>query len=289
MTTTPHHLLTPRDIEILTALDHSPLTVEQLLKWSTVFEQRFQTTQRVRGRLQLLREAGWVQSWPYASTTRGAVPDYYKLTLAGYRLLYGADARQSTKRQFAEVRLAHQHHTRSLADFLVHTVVAASNLSVRITDYCRENTLRLEVGTESLYPDAAFQLIPPTGPAFGFLVERDNGTERIRSPADIDSWHRKIRLYDQYQDLARGRFRVLVLTNSADRLLHILAAAVQLIRNPQRTLFYGVRLQDYLAAADPLCAPCFTHQRGGTVSMLPPTATAARPLPTQLAQPVRQC
>src|SRR5437588_11574848 len=146
MTTSPRRVLTPRDRDVLTALDHSPLTVEQLLKWSLTFPVPFATAQRVRGRLQALREAGCVQNWSYATTSRGTPSDYYKLTLLGFRLLHGEDALQLTRRQFAEIGLAHQNHTRSLADFLVHTVVAAHHRTVRIRDFCRENTLRLEVG-----------------------------------------------------------------------------------------------------------------------------------------------
>ncbi len=289
MTTTPRRLLTPRDLEILTALDHCPLTVEQLLKLSATFAQPFASPQRVRGRLQGLRQAGWVQSWRYATTNRGAATDYYKMTLTGYRLLHGAEAQPSTKRQLAEVRLAHQHHTRSLADFVIHTIVAAHSRGVRMADYCRENSLRLTVGTESLYPDAAFQLVPPQGRSYGFIVERDNGTERIRSPADIDSWHRKIRLYDQYQDLCQGRFRVLIVANSRERLLNILAAAANLVRNPQRSLFYGVRLDEYLAEPDAVTKSCFLHQRGGTISLLPPEPPSPAATSSPLAATERLC
>ena len=48
---------------------------------------------------------------------------------------------------------------------------------------------------------------------FNNFVELDNGTERIQSDKDTDSWQRKVRLYEQFQDQTQPhRFRVLVLT-----------------------------------------------------------------------------
>lgn len=109
--------LTARDVEILLALDRCPLTVQQLLKLSQTFrEQRFASPRSVQDRLQKLRQAGWVRRWPLATTSRGGLPDYCKLTLLGYRLLYGASAKPPTKRYFYEVALAHQHHTHSLSE-----------------------------------------------------------------------------------------------------------------------------------------------------------------------------
>src|SRR6266542_2789267 len=88
----PLTLLTPRDLEVLAALEQTPLTVEQLLKLSRTFAQPYGSASRVRGRLARLRDAGWVRRWRYATATRGAPQDYYKLTLAGYRLLHGEAA-----------------------------------------------------------------------------------------------------------------------------------------------------------------------------------------------------
>ena len=54
----------------------------------------------------------------------------------------------------------------------------------------------------------------------------DNGTERIRSPQDVESIERKVRGYDLHQSSTpsfdHGRFVVLfVTTRSSDRLVHI--------------------------------------------------------------------
>lgn len=261
--------VTNRDIELLAALDRCPLTVEQFLKVSRSFAEPFASDSRVRGRLQALREAGWVRRWQYATASRGGAPDYYKLTLAGYRLLYDMDAGPPTKRCFAEVGLAHQHHTQRLADFIVHTVVCAHEHGLAVIDFCRENTLQLRMGDESFFPDCAFRVRLP-GHQFNFMVELDNGTERVRSHKDVESWERKIRLYDQHQDATETRFRVLVVTTrSRERLDRILEAAALIVRNPQRSLFYGVHFDDYLAGTEPLCEPCFRDQRLRRVAMIP--------------------
>jgi hypothetical protein len=73
----------------------------------------------------------------------------------------------------------------------------------------------------------------------------------------------KIRLYDACQDSSAQRFRVLIVTTrSAARLLHILDAAAELVRNPQRSLFYGICLDDYLRQSDALSSRCFRDHSG---------------------------
>ena len=91
--------LTGRDTEVMLALDRCPLTVEQVLKLSETFQQqRFTNLRSVQERLKKLSDAGWVRRWPYATASRSGTPNYCKLTLLGYRLLYGASARPPTKR-----------------------------------------------------------------------------------------------------------------------------------------------------------------------------------------------
>jgi hypothetical protein len=272
--TAPLRLLTPRDLEILTALDHCPLTARQLLKLSRTFDYPFPNERRVRDRLQALGDSGRVRLWQYATASRGA-PNYYTLSPLGYRLLHGEGAIPPTKRAFSPVGIAQQHHTQSLADFIVHTAVAAHAAGVRFTGFYRENTLRLAVGDECLYPDCGFQLVRPDGSEFGFVVEVDAGTERIRSPKDLDSWERKIRLYDRFQDACPRRFRVLIVsTRSTVRVEHILEAAATLVRNPHRALFYGVSLPAYLAQDEAITTPCFRGHRGEAIALVPRTPGA---------------
>lgn len=283
-------LLTPRDLEVLTALDHSPLTAQQLLTVSRTFARPFTDERRVRERLQTLAGCGRVRRWPYATAGRGA-PHYYTLSRLGFSLLHGDSALPPTRRAFSPVGLARQHHTFSLADFLVHTLVGAHQAGVAVTDVSRENTLRLEVGEESLFPDCAFRLLPPGGGVFSFYVELDNSSERVRSDKDEDSWERKIRLYNTLADQSPQRFRVLVVTTrSARRLNHILTASLALAPNKHRRLFYGVHLPDYLRCVDALTAECFLDPRGGRVALVPGPARRAAlgPVigPVLVAEPV---
>jgi hypothetical protein len=275
--------LTERDVEILQALDRCPLTVRQILKLSQSFPgMTFKSTRSVQDRLQKLRQADWVRRWTYATASRVGAPDYYRLTLLGYRLLHGENAPPPTKRYFNEVGIARHHHTHSLAEFIVHTVVGALQRNVQMKYFRQENSLRIQVGQETLFPDCAFELHCTDGRQFNFFVELDNGTERIQSVKDTDSWLRKIHLYEQYQDkVYPHRFRLLVVaTRSVERLQHILAVASAHVRNPQRSLLYAVHLEEYLLEADPVGIPCFRDHRGTAVALI---STHARPSNTQLA------
>ena len=280
--TAPVRLLTPRDIEILAALDRSPLTASQLLKLSRMFALPFTNERRVRERLFQLVDSGRVHRWQYATAGQGA-PVYWTLSRLGFRLLHGNDAIPPTKRIFESIGIANQHHTQSLADFIVHTAVAAHQGGIAFTAFYRENTLRLQVSGEFLFPDCAFSLIEPRAPELRYFVEIDAGTERIRSPRDLDSWERKIRLYDRLQDSSPTRFRVLVLTTrSGQRLDHILNTAATLMRNPDRSLFYGQSLPQYLLQSDALRAACFRDHRGKPVALVPlriSTLPASSPFP----------
>lgn len=273
-------LLPARDLHVLASLDLCPLTAAQLLKLSSTFEKPFTSERRVRERLQRLRAAGLVRSFPYA----GVSPVHcYCLTLNGHRLLKGSDAPLPAKRSFSPIAIGHQHHAYCLAEFVVHTLVAARVASVGFGGYYRENSFRLPVAGSVLQPDCAFQLLPPGGPDLGFVVELDNCTERLTSPRDVDSWERKLRLYDAFQDRCATRFRVLiVMSRSSARLAHILALAAKIQRNPQRSLFYGIALPDYLRRHDPLGQACFLDHRGQAVRLLPQRA----PLPTALPPPL---
>ena len=269
--TTRH--LTDRDEEILLALDRCPLTVVQMLKLSQAFPgQPFTSVRSVQDRLHKLFDAGWVRSWPYAIANHGSPPDYYRLTPLGFRLVHGEHAPPPAKRHFSELSIGHHHHTNALADFIVHTLVAAHRRSIRLAHFYRENTLQLRVGDDVLlWPDSAFELHTASRQQFNFLVELDTGTERVRSQKDTDSWQRKIRLYNQLQDRNYpDRFRVLVVcTRSSGRLQSILTLASQQASNPHRTLFYAIALPDYLAQPDALCHPCFRDHRGQRVSLIP--------------------
>lgn len=269
----PLKLTTSRDIDLLTALVMSPLTVGQLLKLSHTFAAGpFPSQRTLLDRLQRLRLGGWVRRWPLALARRGGgAPDYYKISPQGLRLLYGEEARPPTKQFFAEVAVARHHHLHSLADFLVQTAVTAQARGFRMVDVHPENTFVADVNGEKLVPDHRFDLINAAGERYRYLVELDNSTETIYSPRhEQDTWHRKIRLHDAYQDQCPERHRVVVVTTrSRARLQNIMDAAARIARNPQRTLFIGGYLPDYLATVDAAGEPCLVDHRQHQKTLLP--------------------
>lgn len=275
--TPPLHRLSERDLEILQALERCPLTAGQLLKLSQTFKRPFTTERRVRERLQTLTQNKLTWRWLYATAGAGSV-NYYTLSRLAYRVVYGRDELVLPRRSFGPVSLAHQYHSRSLADFIVHTAVAAHRAAYSFTGFCRENTVNVEVGRDRLYPDCAFKLVSPEGEERNFLVELDNRTERVRSGKEVQSWERKIRLFDAYADQCGFRFRVLVVTTrSQERVRNILETARQLQRNPDRALFYGVNLETYLTIPDAVTIPCFRNHLGEPVSLVPgPLDTSSR-------------
>ena len=148
-----------------------------------------------------------------------------------------------------------------------------------LTDFAAENTLRLQLGDEYLYPDSSFRLLMPGEGVYSFHVELDNGSQAVHSPKDLESWQRKIRFYDRYQDQAEERFRVLIVsTRSTDRLAHILHLAATLTRLPERSLFYGATLGEFLSHAQPITEPCFRNHRDEPVAL----AAVPRGVPTVL-------
>lgn len=264
----PRRIVTERDIEILTALDRVPLTAQQMLSVSETFSHPFGSERTVRERLYALCDAGWIRYDFYALPSNGGSPKYYFLTRSGYGILHGPGALPPTKRHFSPLSVSRQRHTKALADFVVHLLRASHRAGVRLTEFYRENTLKLTIGDDTLYPDSSFQLIVDDRP-LNFLVEIDNHTETIRSPKDTDTWERKVRLYDRLQDSIANRFRVLaVTTRSSDRLRHILMTAAGVLRNPERSLVYGIDLPSFVSEQEPLHRNVFRDHFGRATALI---------------------
>jgi hypothetical protein len=227
------------------------------------------TLDRVQRRLRQLANTGQVRGWRYATTRQGSGPLYYKLTLDAYRILHGHDAVLPTKRFLQELSIARHHHTRSLADFLVHTLIAADRLRIQIIDFHPENTLRITAGDHALSPDASFSLLFPNGFRFTYFVELDNSTEPIRSIERLNSWQQKLHLYHQHAIDNRDRFKLLVVTTkNSSRLSHILDLAAQLNPNRKYSLVSGIALPEYLAESEPLSSACFRDERNMRMPLL---------------------
>lgn len=269
MTTKPTVFVGSRDYEVLEALSKTPLEAKQLLKLSRTFVACFTHERLVRRRLQKLVGAGFLACFQYATTSAGAV-NYYKLTKLGFRLLSGNKCELPTRRYFGGVSISLQEHTRALADFIVHTHVAAHAAGRRVAGFYRENELRLALGQWRLQPDAAFQIVEPGGQSFNYVVELDCATEPIRSTKQRDNLEQKISFYDRYQDHTTQRFRVLFLmTKPSVRIDHVLQTANRIVRDPQRTLVYATALPDYLAEPAATTAPVFLDHHGNATGLLP--------------------
>ncbi|EMI55074.1 replication-relaxation family protein [Rhodopirellula sallentina] len=267
--------LTARDFEILTALDRTPLTPRQLQTTSQSFDQPFSDEALARRRLGKLRDAGFVQSFPYSLVSEGRAPKYWKLTRAGYRLIYGADAIMPSRRYFSEVPMGNHFHTHSIAAVIAHIVACGKRHGVEMDQFARENSFKLQAGQFQLYPDAAFRLVRKSqrDRPYSFVLELDNGTERVRSNRDTESLERKIRGYDAHQSQYKrddpARYLVLfVTTRSKSRLDHVLAACGSLVRNPNRTTVIGTTLQTLLDC-DPFASPNQESNQGLKRTLIP--------------------
>lgn len=265
--------LTGRDWQLLEHIDYHPFTVEQLLAISCVFTKPFTQTRLLQRRLKRLAAAGFVRSWPYATT--GSSPHYFKLTRNAFRLLHGPDAQLPGRRHFEAIAPGRHLHTRALGDFLVRLFVSASPHRIAVRNFARENALRLEADGYVLFPDCAFELHLPAGQVLRYAVELDNGTERVRSDKEVDSLERKLRGYDahQAQFAARDPRRYVALfltTRSAIRLENIMRAAREVMSNPKRTVFLGGNLATLLAHPNPMTDACMVDNRGRQRGLLPP-------------------
>jgi len=256
----------PRDLELLQALDVLVLTPAQLLQLSATFAESFPDESTIRRRLRRLQSAGLVRSFPYALAGRGQSPAYWKLTPDGFRLLYGEDVPLPKRRTFEAIAPGRHGHTLALADVVIHLLRLARREGFQIQNLTREGSLCIETHSFRLYPDFALQLVAPSGKSFNFLLELDNGTERVRSKQAVECLERKIRGYDAHQSKFKAyspdRYVVLfVTTRSAARVEHIRDAVRAVTKNRQRRTFLTASLDAVLQSGS-LSAPAFCDLAG---------------------------
>lgn len=271
----PITVLTARDVELLTALDRCPLTAAQLVKYSQTLPLSFRSERLLRRRMTKLEHNGLVRRATYTALAgRGGTPNYYLLTPLGHRILHGPNASPPAKRFGHPLSPINHRHTWALAEVIVHLAVAARRCGAVMSGFCRENTVRFTDGEQAIYPDCGFQLVPPRGERFSYFVEIDQSTERLQTDKDVDSWERKIRVYEAVRDSTPTRFRVLITTRSAERLTHILELARRLASNPSRCLFYGAVFSELLTTDCALTEPVFRDHLARPTTLFPPTRAA---------------
>jgi hypothetical protein len=264
----------PRDEALLAALDHAPFTTAQLVTLSHTFPAPFPDEHTLRRRLRQLAAAGFVQGFPYAVASLGRSPSYFKLARGGYRLLHGTDAALPGRRYFEPLAPAHHHHTQSLAAFLVRLFTAAHEVGMEVRRFARENSVTIETKTTRLRPDCAFQLVGLGQPPLNFVVELDNGSERVRSLMDVESIERKIRGYDEHQASTAAydpnRYVVVfVTTRSRLRLRGMLDAARNLMRKSAAAAIRGRRTGGLYCSDNPLLSACCLDALGRRISLVP--------------------
>ena len=251
--------LLPRDEEVFAVLEHTPLTIKQIMKISQTFSERFKDKDNLGRRMRQLRSNGYVKSWSYGFPTNGRSANYFKLTPKSFRYVGDVDDMPSPT-YFSEVQ--NHKHTVKLADFIVHLMVLAHRAGFEIRNLTRENSVSLSLegindseGTMNddakilVRPDLGFELIV-NGRPFRFFVEIDNGTERGIVSSRIDA---KIRGYLAYARSLPSdqQFSVLwVATKSEIRAANLVMRSAQYVQSQKQTLFYGATLDAFCQSMD---------------------------------------
>jgi hypothetical protein len=169
-------------------------------------------------------------------------------------------------------------HALALADWNIHTFLAArASGSAVIEEFAPENEERYETGGGLVIPDTTYRFGLPSGQRYTFFLELDNSTEtQIYRRLKANTIEEKVRRYERlHYELASpdqlSPFRVVfACVRSRQRAENILATVRKVVRQPRRSIFYAVFLNDYLRSSDPLHAPIFRDQQGRAVALLPP-------------------
>ena len=290
--------LSARDRSLLKLLSWTPATTTLLLKASVTFDGRgFDSERRLRERMQALATAGFVRSWSTAHAG-GGLENYYKLSQAGFELLFGPDATPPPRAFFAAISPSLFEHTHTLAEVIVEIVRACHSGRITIERFFRENELTFTAGNDQVQPDC-FIRFACAGKTFNVAFEIDQSQESLDSYA-VNSVRQKLQTYDTYQAtllsqwLAAGktwserpRFRVAFLTRSIERAYHSLSLAAQITSNVRRRFVYAATQEHFLGDPNSIRSPIFLDHLGEWHSIvdLHPTAKY-RKTPVRFPRPL---
>lgn len=187
-------------------------------------------------------------------------------------MLHGMDVQLPKRRYFEAIAPGHHHHTSSLSEFIVHVSCLAHEHGWVIQELARENSVRIDVQGMTLFPDACFQLATPER-SVNFIVELDNGTERVRTERDVESIQRKVRGYDlhasQHPVGHPSRYFVLFVTTRSQTRVHNIASVTHdTMQNSQRSLFLTTNLDEFLSTSDLLDDRVFVGNSGRRRSLV---------------------
>jgi hypothetical protein len=290
-------ILSARDQSLLRLLARTPATTSLILKASETFPgEPFHDDRRVRERLQALAEAGLVRAFSATHGVGGPV-NWYKLTAEGYRTVHGAEATLPHRSRFEVIPPSRFQHTQTLAEIIVHSLVAAHRDRCTVPFFQGDGEARIDVASHAFYPDCFFQFAL-AGKQFNAYFEIDQSTESIDSNAE-QSIRTKLLNYETYQDSlvawSKGQgergprpfFRAIFLTRSQERAYHILWLAQACTRNADRHLVYAATQDAYLTEPRALQSPLFIDHHGRWQSLvnLHPSSNFHR-APVRLTRPV---
>jgi hypothetical protein len=289
--------LSARDQSLLRLLVRTPATTTLLLKASETFDgDPFHDERRVRERLQTLAKSQLIRAFP-ATHGVGGLVNWYKLTAEGFRSVRGIEATLPHRSRFEAIPPSRFQHTQTLAEVIVHSLVAAHRDRCDVPFFQGDGEARIDVASHTFYPDCFFQFAL-SGKQFNNYFEIDQSTESIDSNAE-QSIRTKLLNYETYQDsllawhkgqgerVPRPSFRVVFLTRSQERANHILWLAQACARNADRHVIYAATQDAYLADPRPLQSPLFLDHHGRWQSLvnLHPSANFQR-TPVRLTRPV---
>ncbi len=149
--------LSARDQSLLRLLARTPVTTALLLKASETFDgESFHDERRVRERLQTLAKSRLIRAFPATHGVGGPV-NWYKLTAEGFRSVRGAEAALPHRSRFEAIPPSRFQHTQTLAEVIVHSLVAAHRDRCTVPFFQGDGEARIDVLSHTFYPDCFFQ------------------------------------------------------------------------------------------------------------------------------------
>lgn len=303
---------TARDDLIFALLEIIPLTAAQVKKYSQTFPVTgdeaneneegsrphtsgpFNKEKTALRRLQLLHRGGYLYNRPYDKNGTFGATRYFQLTRKGWQWQHRFESETPPypKRQHEAISPSRQHHTRNLADALVHLHYSAHRRGFRMEIISGESeiTINNNKGITSLDGEVEFIRIRDENVRFHRLLELECSTHTLRSEKhNKKTWQNRARVIDHDAALRikndQTRTRLLTFTSrSWEKAETIADLFKEETKNPDRQVYLGTFLPEFLAEEDGLFSPIFLDHKGNKVPALPSWALHAE-LPSQAPTP----
>ena len=238
-------------------------------------------------RLQVLARGGYLYNRPYDKNGNFGATRYFQLTRKGWNWLHRIDSEipPYPKRQHEAITPSRQHHTRNLADTLIHLHCCALRRGYRMEIISGESeiTINNNKGITSLDGEVEFIRIADETVRFHRLLEMECSTHTLRSEKhNKKTWQNRARVVDHDATLRikndQTRTRLLTFTSrSWKKAVSIAGLFKEETKNPDRQVYLGTYLQDFLSDEDGLFSPVFLDHNAKMVSALPEWALEQTP------------